>query len=86
MNNDLISRSKLIDALNNKGIRFNAEVNRIILEQPTAYDVEKVLEALEESQDEAHRYSHNCDEYYLGEFVGYTYAIDIVKRGGVDDI
>lgn len=51
-------------------------------EQPTAYDVEKVVEALEEQQE---YYSFDMDsDLDCAKYKAYKNAIDIVKRGGVD--
>ena len=48
---------------------------RIINEQPTAYDLDKVVEQLKEFQGEMEQFS--CDGIL-------TDMIEIVKRGGVD--
>lgn len=64
MDNDLISRSRLIDALNNRGIKFDAEINKIILDQPTAYDVDKVVEEIEICNIGIGRdCRHKCEQY-----------------------
>lgn len=50
-------------------------------EQPTAYDVDKVVEELNEQQNDV-----SCiddDMYCIGVANGLADAIDIVKRGGV---
>lgn len=82
----LIDVDALIEALNNSDVQFDAEVNRIILEQPTAYDVDKVVENLE---TEAVCYAtfdcwgkcEHCNNYAINR----KDAIDIVKRGEIDD-
>ena len=59
---------------------------RIIMEQPTAYDVGKVVAELEEKMDDASMRSgsyEDYDEYEQGKANAFEYAIDIVKAGGV---
>lgn len=49
----------------------------------TAYNVEKVVEALEEQQE---YYSFDLDnDLDCAKYKAYKNAIDIVKRGGVDE-
>lgn len=88
MSNDLISREKLIDSLNLCGCYKHEnpkaydtlmlyEILGAIEDQPTAYDVEKVVEEINEESWE-----------YMSDFpnssvIGRDDAIDIVKRGGV---
>ena len=53
--------------------------------QPTAYDVEKVVEQLEELADESYKaycIAFNSDD--RAEYDAYTNAIGIVKGGGVN--
>ena len=62
---------------------YNFAWNRIA-EQPTVYDIDKVIEQLE---NEASRCaSFFCDDYRddyeRGKFEAYNEAIEIVKRGG----
>lgn len=52
---------------------FGADVFKSVREMPTAYDIDKVVEELE-----SHRNEITCD-------VDIDNAIEIVKRGGVDD-
>ena len=54
-------------------------------EQPTAYDIDKVVEELEKLADESYKaycIAFNSDD--RAEYDAYTNAIDIVKGGGVD--
>ena len=89
---DLISRSELIkhfetiqlqeDAI---GIDFVAIIDEI-KEQPTAYDIDKVIEELEKLADEnykAYCIAFNSDD--RAEYDAYNNAIEIVKHGGVSD-
>lgn len=66
--------------------RYTTEHNQIfryIDEQPTAYDIGKVVEKLEEaSNDIAIQYENN---YEQGVSNGIEKAIEIVKQGGVAD-
>ena len=85
---DLISRRALISKLEKTGAFrgiTNAEgknVFEIIKEQPIAFDVDKVIAKLDELSDEA-----RCIDYdfYLGVSTGLNDAIDILKRGGIDE-
>lgn len=93
---DLISRSALIKYLTIDGYIPKAIKEAIEL-QPTAYDVEKVVEELEEerisAENEMHRlrdgeYALPCqfDRTDIEECIMETMskAIDIVRKGGVE--
>ena len=57
----------------------------LIYRQPTAYDLDEVVEQLEELADESYKaycIAFNSDD--RAEYDAYTNAIDIVKGGGVD--
>lgn len=63
-------------------------VKELIKEQPTAFDVDKVIEKLKHSQymlleevNNATSYSH--EEELIENIRHYEYAINIVKAGGV---
>lgn len=58
--------------LNEYAKQYRESLLRIVDEQPTAYNVDKVVSELQEIQN---RY---C-------FMGYQMAIDVVKRGGIDE-
>ena len=98
---DLISRSELLKRflVNKDGHRIperdcdNLEVTvsikdikTLIKEQPTAYDIDKIVEELEKRQKEylAGFGVHNNDELY-GVACGLGDAIKIVKQGCVSD-
>lgn len=52
-------------------------------EQPTAYDVDKVAEKLEQKMKRARdKEQENTSEYFEGEADGFEFAIEIVKGGG----
>ena len=74
---DLISRSELIKELNkycgNQKYLVSENIREIINNQPTAYDVDKVVEEIEAS-------GKNTDVC-----IRKIRAIEIVKKGGVSD-
>lgn len=82
----LVDVDKLIETLNRLEIPFNADINNIIISQPTAYNVDKVIEQLEKSH--FHTESTFDDDGYCNddseEVVNLNEAIEIVKRGGID--
>lgn len=61
------------------------EIMNVIDEQPTAYDVDKVVEQLKSEsarwQDSGDAYN---DEKEKGVAIGFRKAIEIVKGGGID--
>lgn len=83
----LIDVDKLFETLNKLEIPFNADINNIIFSQPTAFDVEKVVEQLEKSH--FHIESTFDDDGYCNddseEVVNLNEAIEIVNRGGINE-
>ena len=87
---DLISRSELIKPFEKIqsqkdfiGLYF-VEIIDEIKEQPTVYNIGKVIEELEKLADEnykAYCITFNSDD--RAEYDAYTNAIEIVKQGGV---
>lgn len=90
MSNDLISRSALLEEINNFSMRITGSANaeaitimeetkksiaKMVDEQPTAYDVDKVVERLEVN-------SMYADEE-VGAVVMLDNAVEIVKSGSV---
>lgn len=66
---------------NFKGVDL-IELAKVIDAQPTAYDVEKVVAELEEKSDDIPiQYE---DNYEKGFDDGIGYAIEIVRKGGVE--
>jgi hypothetical protein len=55
----------------------------IVDAQPTAFDLDKVVQELEEELNEA-KCLWDDDEFYTGKAWAYQYAIDRVKAGGID--
>lgn len=82
---------RLIDAgkfLNNlsgmlKSMEDYDAVRKVINNMPTAYDVDKVVEKLEEIQDKAVSIKNEDISIYATGMMGKT--IEIVKAGGKDD-
>lgn len=70
------------------------EITEIVEQQPTAYDVNNVVEQLEECQEryddiafsEMNENGHTLDfEYAKGKKEGMKEAIEIVKAGGINE-
>ena len=82
---DLISRSQLLKEIETWGGCVEA-LREYIQNMPTAYDIDNVVEELEERQKEylAGFGVYNNDEMY-GVACGLGDAIEIVKQGGVAD-
>ena len=84
----LVDADALIDRLNERksreqGIRNIADILRVksfIEEQPTAYDIDKVVEELEEKKQNALEVEESIKEYNV-----WNDAIEIVKQGSVAD-
>lgn len=91
MSNDLISRSALMQSLrNNVLVDVTPNLEQAIAEQPTAYDVDKVVERLEERKNlllKDYVLANKADEVKertmarINEIDG---LIDIVKSGGIE--
>ena len=56
------------------------EFEKLVNEQPTAFDTEKVVAELEQAKGEISLYGDDLDIYCNG----LDTAIDIVKRGGIE--
>ena len=85
----LIDADKFIEYMEEK-CDTKSQLDPIILaiiigaleEQPTAYDVDKVVEELEEAKHEICLSDDDLEHYQNG----IDDAIEIVKQGGVDDV
>lgn len=89
---DLISRSEMIKAIEEHYINltndnvprsipdFYGEMQKLVNNQPTAFDMEKVVEQLESLSNA------EADYYYArsNDVIDREDAIDIVKKGGVE--
>lgn len=82
--------SRLIDADKLKHVIHCAysddlEILEKIDEQPTAFDVDKVIERLETKKTRATESKRKyISEYFKGKADGLEFAIKIVKEGGVE--
>jgi hypothetical protein len=78
MSNDLISRSKLTKAMF-QYVKGEKTIGQIIDEQPTAYDVDKVIEELKKSTGSiAH-----CDNREDCNWCLAHAQCEIIKQGGI---
>ena len=80
----LIDIDKLFKTLNKLEIPFYVDINNAINSQPTAYNVDKVVEQLEEQKMwyETHGVNKDMNKGIIG---ATCKAIEIVKRGGLDE-
>lgn len=77
----LIDADKIIDSLGNSDMDF--AIGAVIDEQPTVFDVDKVVEQLETRKTRAAALQkENISEYFEGETDAFEFAIKIVKGGG----
>ena len=105
---DLISRSEMIKAIEEHYINltndnvprsipdFYSEMQKLVYNQPTAFDTEKVVAELEQQAEQYRERGFEterknvkvmvtmADRYYAKQ-CSYLHASEIVKRGGVDD-
>ena len=92
MSNDLISRSALMQSLrNNVLVDVTPNLEQAIEEQPTAYDVDKVVEGLRLELGLADKEKERCakeNPLQFDEAKGYArgvaVALEVVKSGGVE--
>lgn len=81
----LIDADKIIDSLGNSDMDF--AIGAVIDKQPTAFDVDKVVEQLEKLADEANDKileAGGLQPYYDGYEDAMRTAVEIVKGGGVE--
>ena len=74
----LIDADKIIDSLGNSDMDF--AIGAVIDEQPTAFDVDKVVEQLKTKKARTAAL-HKASEYFEGETDAFEVAIKIVKDG-----
>lgn len=90
----LIDADAFIDYANKRLDIFADELITMIEEQPTAYDVSKVVAELKEKKDEASIVAskrsvrigedeYEDDTYYEGKKYAYGHAIELLRKGGV---
>lgn len=79
----LIDADKIIDSLGNSDMDF--AIGAVIDEQPTAFDVDEVVQQLETKKTRATELKKKyIPEYFKGKADGLEFAIEIVKKGGVE--
>ena len=79
----LIDVDKLFKTLNKLEIPFYADINNAINSQPTAYNVDKVVEQLEELKEWE---DVDGKAYYtMSEKQVINKAIEIIRKGGIDE-
>nr|DAL60381.1 MAG TPA_asm: hypothetical protein [Caudoviricetes sp.] len=79
----LIDADKIIDSLGNSDMDF--AIGAVIDEQPTAFDVGKVVEQLETKKTrDTELKKKYISEYFKGKADAFEFAIKIVKGGGVE--
>lgn len=84
--NDFMLQQSPIDVQDIESIKVNAVIKdciKAVDEQPTAYDVDKVLEQLENEKKFWNDATYN-KEIGKQKARSYAYAIEIVKGGGID--
>lgn len=77
----LIDADKIIDSLGNSDMDF--AIGAVIDEQPTAFDLDKVVEQLKTEKTRTAALQ-KASEYFEGETDAFEVAIKIVKGGGVE--
>jgi hypothetical protein len=83
----LIDADKIIDSLGNSDMDF--AIGAVIDEQPTVFDVDKVVERLEEEEKRAFKLCLGTNDStqrlkYIEKEQTIALAIEIVKGGGVE--
>lgn len=83
----LIDADKIIDSLGNSDMDF--AIGAVIDEQPTVFDVDKVVERLEEEKKRAFKLCLGTNDStqrlkYIEKEQTMALAIEIVKGGGVE--
>lgn len=95
MTDELISKKSLLKEIDEVIAQYNWAEEGVILDilhcardivfdQPTAYDVNKVIEQLESEASHCASFfdGYYTDDYERGKFEAYNEAVEIVKRGG----
>lgn len=79
----LIDADKIIESLGYSDMDF--AIGAVIDEQPTVFDIDKVVEQLETRKTRAAALQKKyTSEYFEGETDAFEFAIKIVKGGGVE--
>lgn len=77
----LIDADKIIDSLGMSDMDF--AIGAVIDEQPTVFDVDKVVEQLKTKKTRTAALQ-KASEYFEGETDAFEVAIKIVKEGGIE--
>ena len=79
----LIDADKIIDSLGGSDMDF--AIGAVIDEQPTVFDLDKVVKQLETKKARAAALQKKyTSEYFEGETDAFEFAIKIVREGGVE--
>ena len=79
----VIDADKIIDSLGNSDMDF--AIGAVIDEQPTAFDIDKVVEQLETRKTRAAALQKKyTSEYFEGETDAFEFAIKIMEESGVE--
>ena len=79
----LIDADKIIDSLGNSDMDF--AIGAVIDEQPTVFDIDKVVEQLETRKTRAAALQKKyTSEYFEGETDAFEFAIKIMEESGVE--
>ena len=81
---DLINRSDVIQILDENGWLYETNIEDLIKEISTSYDVDKVVEELEKSSKWVNETNEYCDDDG-NDYIPLSKAIEIVKAGGEND-
>ena len=97
MTNELISKESLLKEIDEMIAQYNWKDDGIIMDtlvcvrdmvfdHPTAYDVNKVIEQLDnEAANNTEFFTDDYrDDYYRGAYAAYCEAIEIVMKGGAE--
>ena len=94
MTDELISKKALLKEIDEVIAQYNWKeyvildilhcARDMVFDQPTAYDVEKVIKQLESEASHCASFfdGYYTDDYERGKFEAYNEAVEIVKKGG----
>lgn len=90
MGNDLISRSAVIEEFYKRvsgdfAVDDVEKIEKVIMEVPVAYDVDKVVASLELLSENAENDELNTYEEKVAYCTAYSKAIEVVRGGGTDE-
>lgn len=90
MSNDLISRSAVIEEFYKRVsgdfmVDDVEKIEKVIMDVPVAYDVDKVVASLELLSENAENDELNTYEEKAAYCTAYSKAIEVVRGGGTDE-